>query len=282
MALAVAGAIENRANARQGKAVSMDMVNLRRMTVGKPALQPAAEASTSLKDVRAVCSDCSARWDSICGSLDDAGLETLHRIGHRRKVVCGETVSWAGEDEEACANIVSGVFKISALTAGGREQIVGLLYPSDFVGRPYASQAEFTVTALSDAELCLFPRIDFEGALALHGALSRAQLHRTLETLDRARRRMLLLGRQSAEERVAGFLLDMAARPGACRATPNGPVTFDLPLSRGAMADVLGLTIETVSRQMTKLKVAGILSLPGGRAVTVLKRAELQRIIAAV
>jgi len=228
------------------------------------------------------CWDCAVRRDSICASLDDVELRTLHRIGRRRTVARGETISWAGEDDGTCANILSGMFKLSALTTDGREQIVGLLYPSDFVGRPYVSQTEFTVTAISDAELCLFPKTDFEGALALHGALSRALLRRTLETLDVARRRMLLLGRQRADERVAGFLLEMAARSGSCRASADGPVTFDLPLSRGAMADVLGLTIETVSRQITSLKAAGIISLPGGRSVTILKRAELEQIVAAV
>ncbi|HEY0269707.1 MAG TPA: Crp/Fnr family transcriptional regulator [Sphingomonas sp.] len=258
----------------------MDVVNLQRAMDSEPV---AAQASTGTGAARATCSDCAARNHSICASLDDAELRTLHRIGRRRHVARGETVCWAGEDGGACANILSGMFKLSAMTADGREQIVGLLYPSDFVGRPYASQTEFTVTALSDAELCFFPRTDFEGALALHGALSRALLHRTLETLDNARRRMLLLGRQSAEERVAGFLLDMAAQPGACRASgARGPVTFDLPLSRGAMADVLGLTIETVSRQMSKFKAAGIIALPGGRAVTISRRDELEAIVAAV
>lgn len=259
----------------------MDMENSDRAAIGKPALPSSIAALADVKCARSVCSDCAVREDSVCASLDDAELQTLHRIGRRRQVARGETVSWAGEEGGACANILSGLFKLSALTADGREQIVGLLYPSDFVGRPYASQTEFTVTALSDAELCVFPRTDFEGALALHASLSRALLHRTLEALDGARRRMLLLGRQSAEERVAGFLLDMAARPGACRASDRGPVTFDLPLSRGAMADVLGLTIETVSRHMTRLKAAGTISLPGGRAVTILRPGEMRKIVAA-
>ena len=61
------------------------------------------------------------------------------------------------------------------------------------------------------------------------------------------------------------------------RATPGGPVTFDLPLSRGQMADILGLTIETVSRQMTKLRDAGVINLPGGRAITIADRPALIR-----
>ncbi|WP_336314448.1 helix-turn-helix domain-containing protein [Sphingobium sp. AntQ-1] len=76
---------------------------------------------------------------------------------------------------------------------------------------------------------------------------------------------------------MADFLLQTFERIGGYSASANGPVTFDLPLSRGAIADVLGLTIETVSRQMTKLKMAGVIALPGGRAVTILKRDALRR-----
>ncbi|WBO22840.1 Crp/Fnr family transcriptional regulator [Sphingomonas abietis] len=224
-----------------------------------------------------VCVLCQVRGESICGSLDDSELGQLHAIGRRQHIQAGETVIWAGEESPNCANILSGVFKLSALTIDGREQIVGLLHPADFIGHPYASEAEFTVTALSECEICLFPTAAFVEILESHPPFALALLKRSFETLDAARRRILLFGRQSAEERVAGFLLEMAGRPGASRATNGGPVTFELPLSRGGIADVLGLTIETVSRQMTKLRMAGTIALPGGRLVTVLNRNALER-----
>ncbi|MEH3104949.1 MAG: helix-turn-helix domain-containing protein [Sphingomonas phyllosphaerae] len=88
---------------------------------------------------------------------------------------------------------------------------------------------------------------------------------------------MLVLARKSAGEKLAGFLLDMAARAGTsgCRAGRNGPITFDLPLTRGQIADVLGMTIETVSRQLTRMKQSGMIGLPGGRAITISDRAAL-------
>lgn len=222
-----------------------------------------------------VCDSCAVRDAALCGSLDDGELAELHRIGRRRRVGRGETIAWAGEESRNCANILSGLFKLSASTADGREQTVGLLYPADFMGRPYAARTDYNVTALSEAEICVFPRSAFEETLERHGSLERELLRRTLTTLDEARARQLMLARQSAEERIARFLLDMAKKMGGSRSTPDGPQTFDLPLSRGAIADVLGLTIETVSRQMTKLKAAGIIALPGGRAVTILRRAAL-------
>lgn len=235
----------------------------------------AASALTAVNNRPDPCADCSVRRQSICGRLDDAALLAFKRIGTRRHVARGETISWAGEDRWSCANLLSGMLKVTASTADGREQVVGLLYPSDFVGRPYSTRHEFTVTALSEADMCFFPRLAFEQMLDDHPGLERDLFRRTLSTLDDARAQMLMLARQSATERVADFLLRTADRVGGCAAMPGGPVTFDLPLSRGAMADVLGLTIETVSRQMTRLKTDGIIALPGARTVTLIRRDAL-------
>jgi len=225
-----------------------------------------------------ICADCAVRDQSLCGSLTDRELDVLNTLGRRQTVTRGETVIWAGDDSVICANLLSGVLKLSASTGDGREQIVGLLYPADFVGRPYAAEAEFTVTALTDAELCVFPRKPFEGVLEDHARMERLLLQRTFAALGEARSRMLMLARNTAAEKVAGFLLGMADRAGSagCRASDDGPVTFDLPLTRGQIADVLGLTIETVSRRLTKLKAAGIIALPGVRAVTIRDRAALE------
>ncbi|MBB5694983.1 Crp/Fnr family transcriptional regulator [Muricoccus pecuniae] len=215
------------------------------------------------------------RDKSLCGSLNDEELITLNRIGRPRRLDRGETLVWAGDEALHCANLLSGVLKLSASTADGREQIVGLLYPSDFVGRPFAEEAEHSVTALTEVELCVFPRKPFEAALENHVRMERLLLRRTLAALDEARARMLMLGRKSAEEKVASFLLDMAVHLG-CGKAAETEASFDLPLTRSQIADVLGLTIETVSRQMTKLKRDGLIGLPSGRQVTIRNRRALR------
>ena len=225
-----------------------------------------------------LCADCAVRDQALCGSLTDTELTALNILGQKRNIARGETMIWAGDESIICANLLSGVLKLVAATPDGREQIVGLLYPADFVGQPYAGQADFTITALTDAELCIFPRDAFERVLEDHARMERLLLQRTFAALGEARSRMLMLARNTAAEKVAGFLLGMADRAGSagCRASDDGPVTFDLPLTRGQIADVLGLTIETVSRQLTKLKAAGIIALPGVRAVTIRDRAALE------
>lgn len=225
-----------------------------------------------------ICSDCAVRDQALCGSLTDVELDALNSLGQRRRIAAGQTLIWAGDESIVCANLLSGVLKMVAATGDGREQIVGLLYAADFVGQPYAEQTDFTVTALSDSELCMFPRKAFERVLEDHIRMEHLLFQRTLRALNEARSRMLTLARKSAEEKVAGLLLDMAGRAGSagCRASPTAPLTFDLPLSRGQMGDVLGLTIETVSRQLTRLKNAGVIALPGGRAITIADQSALE------
>lgn len=230
-----------------------------------------------------ICSDCAVRDAALCGSLDDRELRALDAIGERRTYPRGATIIWAGDESVICANVLSGMLKLATSTPDGREQIVGLLYPADFVGRPYAEETDHTVEALTDVELCVFPRRQFERVLDDHIRMERLLLQRTLTALQEARARMLMLARKSASEKVADFLLEMAAKVGAsgCSPSPGGPLTFDLPLTRGQMADVLGLTIETVSRQLTRFKTSGFIMLPGSRAVTIADRAALEAIAAA-
>ena len=133
--------------------------------------------------------------------------------------------------------------------------------------------------ALTDVTLCVFPRAFFEKALIDHARMEHLLLLRTLGDLDRARRWLVRMGHASASARVAGFLDDMRRRLALndCQrgAEPAPLARFDLPLSRGEIADLLGLTIETVSRQMTRLRAAGIIDLPGGRAIVITDAAAL-------
>lgn len=185
---------------------------------------------------------------------------------------------WEGEDAVLVANVIDGVLKLSSGTEDGREQIVGVVYPSEFIGRPFGSVNGQGVTALTDAQICVFNRRDFDAFAREHPALEHKLLDRTLAELDRTRRWMLLLGRKSASEKLASFLLEMTERlvtPGCEHSFEQLGRTLTLPFSRQQIADVLGLTIETVSRQFTRLKDEGIIGLPSRREVTILDHAAL-------
>lgn len=221
------------------------------------------------------CLDCLVRDAALCSSMSDDELSAMSEMGRRRVVPAGQVISWAGDVSTTCANVVSGALKVTVSTSDGREQIVGLLFPGDFVGQLFADESSLTVTALTETDLCSFPRASFERLLDAHPRMERLLLQRTLASLNEARERMLSLGRKSAQERVADFVLELARHTG----TPGGDAGLHvtIPISRGEMADYLGLTIETVSRQLTRLKTAGILGFSkGDRHCTILDRARLE------
>ena len=256
--------------------------------------QPGAERSSAFHTPRvnpaqvmvSVCEHCAIRHRSICGALSASEINDLNAIAVRRKFTAGQTVQWQDEEVSALGNILSGVLKLTQTMEDGRQQIVGLLFPSDFLGRTFSDHATSNVEAASDVEICTFPRARFEELLQRYPDLESRLLAHTLDELDAAREWMLLLGRKSATEKVATFLQHLARRHdlvgcGHARADggagSDGPVRFELPMTRADMADYLGLTIETVSRQITKLKKAGIINVTNNRLITVLKESALKQ-----
>lgn len=227
------------------------------------------------------CQACTIRNRAICADLEDDEVTLLNAIGRRRALAAGEPLLWEGEEAVLVANVLEGVLKLSTQTAEGKEQILGLAYPSDFLGRPFGQTTPYGAEALTDARVCVFHRSDFDRFAREHPRLEHKLLERTLTELDRSRRWMLLLGRMSAEQKLASFLVETAERlaPASCGSgMGKAPHSLTLPLSRQQIADVLGLTIETVSRQFTRMKADGLIDLPARRDVDILRPAELAQL----
>lgn len=223
------------------------------------------------------CANCAVRESAICHSLTDDKLEELSRYGRHHNVRRGQTLLWEGEDSLLVGNVIEGVLKLSASTWNGCDQTLGIAYPSDFIGRPFGPKSFQSVTALTDAKVCTFTRSDFDAVARRNPGLEHGLLERTLADLDHARRWMLLLGQKSAVERVASFLLEMASRLAPDdHGDASGPILFELPFGRQEVAEVLGLTIETVSRQITKLRGEGLIDTPSKRQIAILDRDGLE------
>lgn len=224
------------------------------------------------------CQACVVRSRAICADLEQDEIQVLNSIGRRRNLAAGEQLLWEGDEAIIVANVVRGVLKLSTQTSDGKEQILGLVYPSDFVGRPFGQITPYGVQALTEAEVCIFQRTDFDRFAREHPRLEHKLLERTLKELDRTRRWMLLLGRMTAEQKLASFLLETAERAepiGCSTASSPEPSSLTMPLSRQQIADVLGLTIETVSRLFSKMKMEGLIDLQSRRQVAILRPAEL-------
>ena len=224
------------------------------------------------------CSTCVVRNRAICASLETDELQLLGHLGRKRTIKRGETLLWEGDPAPVVANIIDGVLKLSVNLQDGREQIVSVMYASDFIGRPFGKESPYRVTAMTDAEICVFSRASFDSFAKEHPDLQNKLLQRTLDELDRAREWMTMLGKKSATERIATLLVELSDRltVDGCSPTTLYLDRFELPMDRQQISDILGLTIETVSRQFTRIRKEGIIELPDRRTVIIKDRSRLK------
>lgn len=222
------------------------------------------------------CGTCPIQHRSVCSHCDSAELEVLDSIKYYRSYEAGQSVLWAGDHMEFVASVVLGIASLSQGMEDGRTQMVGLLLPSDFIGRPGRDASPYDVVAVTDLTICCFRKKPFEEMMLKTPHIAARLLEMTLDELDLAREWMLLLGRKTAHEKIASLLTILATRDANLhKQTLLNGMVFDLPLTREAMADYLGLTLETVSRQMSGLKKAGIIRLEGKRRVAIPDLARL-------
>lgn len=216
------------------------------------------------------CANCPIHSRAICALCEPDELRQLEEIKYYRSFEAGQAVIWAGDHMDFVASVVSGVATLTKTMEDGRTQMVGLMLPSDFVGRPGRETTTYNVTAVTDLLMCCFRRKQFEAMMIRTPHIAHRLLAMTLDELDAAREWMLLLGRKTAREKIASLLAIIARRTAVMAAPPHIiQKSFDLPLTRVAMADYLGLTLETVSRQFTALRQDGVIILQGLRHVIV-------------
>ncbi len=178
---------------------------------------------------------------------------------HRNTTIFNE-----GDDAEYSYKVVSGAVRLSKMMSNGRRQVAEFALPGDFIGLNWLNEHAMTAEALSDVTLICYSRGRLD-RLSDENQEIRAELFSTLRhDLWAAQNHLVLLGRQSALERVACFLLDMMARG---KNADKG--TIPLPMPRRDIADYLGLTIETVCRMLTRLKQRGAIDITGRHSIAV-------------
>ena len=224
------------------------------------------------------CRSCQARHGVVCGALSNSQLRELGRHSLRRTVGAGCEIIAQGSESSSSSNIMRGVVKLCKVMPDGRQQIVGLQFAPDFVGRPFVRESTLSAEAATDAEICFFPRNLLDRMISEAPELQRSLHDQALKELDAAREWMLTLGRRTAGEKVASLLYLIATHAEPQTATSTD---FDLPLSRTEIADFLGMTIETVSRQMTRLRKSGVIRIENFRHIIVPDMDELEQMISA-
>lgn len=243
---------------------------LRRATVGRNALIMDRQ-QTNCCGARVDCANCDIRPIAICGALQPIALSKLAAIAGTRRIDAGAQLIQEGEPAEEIFTLTEGMLKIYKLMPDGRRQITGFLIPGDLVGLAYGDNYIYSAEAVTDIVACRFRRGSLLALMADHPELEHRLLSRAGNELAAAQAQMLLLGRKTARERVATFLVELAERRGVA---PDEPMP--LPMNRGDIADFLGLTIETVSRTLTLMRKAGLIALPDKHSVTITDPAGLQ------
>ncbi|CTQ34342.1 Crp/Fnr family transcriptional regulator [Jannaschia rubra] len=221
-----------------------------------------------------ICRECEARHGGICSVLEPDELLRLGRQARRREVPAGTELISAGVPVDTFANILSGVVKLTKLLPDGRQQIVGLKFAPDFLGRPFAEASNVSAVAASTVRLCVFPRSDLEDMAQRSHAFEHRLHTQSLRELDDAREWLMILGQKSASQKLASFLLLLGTHIDPRVAGFSNVI--DLPWTRSDIAEFLGLTMETVSRQLAHLRNAEVISIEKNRHVTVLDQAALR------
>lgn len=230
---------------------------------------------------RRPCAVCAVRHRALCGAVAREALPRLSQVVYQRRYNAGQFIAGAGQRQEWFATVLSGVVKLTKVMSDGRQQIVGLLFAADFLGRPFAANSPYRAEAATTVELCCVESRYFEDLFLNCPGVRQSLLERTFDEIDAAREWMLVLGCKTAEEKVASLILLVIKRMRATRAdeyVSSDAVGYELPLSRTEMAEYLGLRIETVSRQIKRLRAAGIVEIEHGRGIKVPAIGELERI----
>ncbi|MCB1971090.1 MAG: helix-turn-helix domain-containing protein [Geminicoccaceae bacterium] len=219
------------------------------------------------------CNHCAVRHLSICAGLERDVLSRMSQLCAHQRIQPGVCLIEEGQPAEYVFTVVDGMVKLYKLMPDGRRQVTGFLIKGDFVGLAYGDNYIYTAEAVVPTLACRIKRSQFHNMMEDHPSLERNLLSRASTELAAAQGQMLLLGRKTARERLATFLLGLAQRLDR----KEGDVVL-LPMGRSDIADFLGLTVETVSRTFTAMRKDGTLARVDKAGIVIADMAQLARV----
>ncbi|MCE2522830.1 MAG: Crp/Fnr family transcriptional regulator [Rhodobacteraceae bacterium] len=216
------------------------------------------------------CSVCPVRDHAVCSRCNPEEFEQFKAIRRIRSFSKGAHIMRAGEPMTSVGSLTRGSAYLRRSLEDGRRQMVGLLMPGDFIGRPGRREVAFDIIAGTEVQLCQFRIGDFERILQASPAVSRRLLEMTLDELDAARLWMLVLGRATSRERLTSLFALLVQHDARHMSRKIGiSAKIELPFARSDIAEFLGLTIETVSRRFSDLQGDGLIRIEGRRKILI-------------
>lgn len=201
----------------------------------------------------------------MCNVLNADELKKFSKISTDFQKTAKQVICSEAEKAEYIYNIRNGAVRISKMLSDGRRQITSFLFAGDFFGLSCKDKYSFTAEAITNVEICRFPRAKIIESFKEFPILGERVFDITRTELDSTHDQMLLLGRKTAKEKLCSFLLTMQKK--SSRLTDRNDDEVYIPMSRTDIADFLGLTVETVSRQFTNLHKLGLIELDGAHKV---------------
>jgi CRP/FNR family transcriptional regulator, anaerobic regulatory protein len=227
-----------------------------------------------------VVSNTTAKFDigGIVATRTLGGPATSHlmAVSTLQRKAPGETLFAEGDEAESVYEVVRGMLRLYKLLPDGRRLITGFLSAGHLLGLAPEGVCVYTAEAITEVTLCRYKRTAFERLIDEVPGFAKRLLAVTSHELSAAQNQMLLLGRKAATEKVASFLLLMAGQQGG----DDDADTVEVPMTRSDIADYLGLTIETVSRTLTKLRQDGLIALPCPTRIEIHDHDRLQELAA--
>lgn len=213
-----------------------------------------------LSALKTACSSCSLRELCLPVGLSRTELESLDELVYARKRIAeGESLFHAGDAFRSLFAVRSGFFKTRVTSEDGRDQVTGFLMPGELLGMDGigAGRHACDAVALENAEVCVIPYTRLEEIAERFQPL-RQHFHKVMSReIVRDQGVMFMLGSQRAEEKLAGFLVNLSQR---LAARGNAPKEFVLRMTRAEIGSFLGLKLETVSRLFSRFQEEGLLA----------------------
>ena len=218
------------------------------------------------------CATCNVRQISICDAIPETDLARLGACAIGGVARPGTLFIAEADPAVAFFNITSGTARLYKLLPDGRRQITGFADGGNLLGLAVSDTYAFSAEAIDTVRYCMFPRIRLRALMHDFPHLETRLLQFASTELVAAQEQMLLLGRKSAHERVASFLMARSR----LAALQDSPARFVLPMARGDIADYLGITIETVVRTLRKLRNEGLIAVTNTSEVVICDARALQ------
>ena len=212
------------------------------------------------------CATCGVRQISVCDAIPDTGLARLGACAIGGAARPGTLFVAESDPATAFFNIISGTARLYKLLPDGRRQITGFADAGNFLGLAVSDTYAFSAEAIDTVRYCVFPRVRLHALMQEFPDLEARLLKFASTELVAAQEQILLLGRKSARERVASFLVARARRVNLDAGLPGN---FVLPMARGDIADYLGITVETVVRTLRKLRNEGLIEIANTSEVAI-------------